>query len=191
LALPIALVVDQLDVAASAARAWFEQALAGRPGLSCRRVQLDLADGRSVAFTDADCVVVFNRGLHMAGCCPERCGADIPVCPVDQCRQKWLPHLHETGLLTVEIVPAAQGHPVVAGIQPFESRGASEPLEMPQDAKLLLTGRTVGGQFQPLAWTEDGPHGRAFHTALGSSADFGQPDFVRLLLNALAWVGQR
>jgi hypothetical protein len=58
---------------------------------------------------------------------------------------------------------------------------------------ILLTGRA--GELmphEPLAWTftrRDG--GRSFYTSLGHPKDFTQPDFQRLLLNAIYWAAGR
>ena len=193
----VALVACRLDADACAALALFEQAIARRCDVQCRRVELDAADAGSESLADVDCVVLFGRGLHVARRWADLDlaslgGADIPVCPVGQSfsgRQECLPHLGEKGLLKVEIAPAARSHPILEGVEPFVSRDVLQPVCISQDATLLLTGRTAG-EVQPAAWIEHGCRDRVFHTTLGSSEDFRQPDFVRLVLNALAWIGR-
>jgi hypothetical protein len=87
----------------------------------------------------------------------------------------------------VEIESAARWHPVLEGVEPFVSRlDAPEGDGVPEDAMLLLVGGS-SGTVQPVAWLRRS--GRAFHTRLGSVVDFQQPNFIRLLGNAVAWVG--
>ncbi len=59
----------------------------------------------------------------------------------------------------------------------------------PEDATVLLTGRTAR-EVRPVAWARRRCHGMVFCTTLGSAEDFRQPGFVRLMLNALAWIGR-
>jgi type 1 glutamine amidotransferase len=53
----------------------------------------------------------------------------------------------------------------------------------------VLIGRDLrSGEEQPVAWTYQRPDGgRSFYTSLGHPADFEDPSFRRLLLNATYW----
>ena len=106
----------------------------------------------------------------------------------------------------VAVADTAGDHPVLAGVEPFVSRGSlyRNP-RIVRDADVLLTG-TFGGSIHPVAWTletqtreiqtreiqtreiqtrENG--GRVFYTSLGHPHDFHRPAFLRLLANALHW----
>ena len=62
----VALAACRLDADACAALALFEQAIAGRRDMQCRRVEFDAADAGSESLADVDCVVLFRQGLHIA-----------------------------------------------------------------------------------------------------------------------------
>jgi type 1 glutamine amidotransferase len=49
-----------------------------------------------------------------------------------------------------------------------------------------LTG-TAGQKTEPIAWTRMCGSSRVFYTSLGHPADFEQPQFRRLLVNAIRW----
>ena len=87
----------------------------------------------------------------------------------------------------VKIVEAAENHPILQGVRPFCSHGALD--RNPNIAKnttLLLTGE-FSDHKHAVAWTREPYGGRVFYTSLGHPADFGEPDFLRLLSNALLW----
>lgn len=87
----------------------------------------------------------------------------------------------------VEVVEAAKGHPVTAGVEPFVSRGSlyKNPA-IAKDTTLLLVG-AAQRHTQPVAWTRLHHGGRVFYTSLGHADDFREPNFVRLLVNAVSW----
>ena len=89
--------------------------------------------------------------------------------------------------IEVGIVAAAEDHCVLAGVEPFVSRGSlyRNP-NIARDATVLLTG-TFSGHTHPVAWTRLHHGGRVFYTSLGHPDDFRQPNFLRLLLNAVLW----
>lgn len=64
--LRVALVAFRLDADARAALALLEQAIARGRDIQCRRVEFDAADAGSESLPDADCAVLFRRGLHIA-----------------------------------------------------------------------------------------------------------------------------
>jgi hypothetical protein len=177
--LQVALVAYQPDADAQAAMALFEQAIDGRLDLQCGRVEMDALDAGLSRLADADCVVVFGRELQVL--CPQM---DLAAAAraVSGSRTDYDRHVR------LEIEPAARWHPVLEGVEPFVSlHCAPEKDDMPGDATILLRGRSRG-VCQPVAWLHC-RYGRAFHTRLGSVADFDQADFIRVLLNAAAWVG--
>jgi hypothetical protein len=192
--LRVALVACTLDADACAALALFERAIARHGDIQCGRVEFESADARSEDLANVDCAVLFRRGLHIA-----RRWTDFgTVEPVEnQCRRE-TPHYcngcgfgDEGELLEakIEIAPAARRHPILDGVEPFVSYEALHGVCICPDATLLLTSR-AGGEVHPAAWIEPGRRDRVFHTTLGCAEDFGRPDFIRLMLNALTWIGR-
>jgi hypothetical protein len=176
----VALAAYQPDADARAAMASFQQAVAGRCDIQCRRVELDTVDADLESLADADCVVVFGQWLQVA-----RHWSDLGAAA----RAASGPERSRHRQVQVEIEAAARWHPVLEGVEPFVScLDAAEGVGVAADAMFLLNGR-IAGEVQPLAWVRR-RDGRQFHTRLGSAEDFHQPSFVRLLLNAIAWVGQ-
>jgi len=87
------------------------------------------------------------------------------------------------------IVTAATDHPILSGVKtPFISTGSlykTSPLA--GSAQLLLTGSIPDQKPEPVAWTNTYKGGRIFYTSLGHPDDFGNPQFRRLLINAVFW----
>ena len=157
---------------------------------------------------ETDVLLVFTRRLNTAGPELERfrqyCAAGKPLVGVrtaSHACQNWLAfdaevlggsydgHYGSGAVARVEIAGEAGGHPVLKGVEPFESRGSlyrNTPIA--DDAELLLTGRTPE-HFEPVAWTRRHRGGRIFYTSLGHQKDFWELDFLRLIDNAVNWVG--
>ncbi|MGD0896329.1 MAG: ThuA domain-containing protein [Thermoguttaceae bacterium] len=91
--------------------------------------------------------------------------------------------------MPLEVEPAEQAweHPVLAGVEPFVARGDPRgPVRVARAAEILLWG-FGGGLVKPLAWAWR-PRGRpVFYSLLGSPDDLRQPDFLRLMANAVRW----
>jgi hypothetical protein len=174
----VVLVAEQPDADTQAAMALFEQAIADRSAMHCERVEIARLDAGLNA-AGADSVVVFGRelqvlsaGTELAAVAPATAGSPAG------CDRR----------VRVELAPAARWHPVLEGFEPFLSRlAAADVSPLPDDATVLLGGRSITA-VEPVAWLRHG-HGRAFYTRLRSVADFQQPAFLRLLLHAVAWVG--
>jgi hypothetical protein len=174
----VALAAYGQDADADAAIRSFEQAIRGRSDLRCRRVGLDTRPRQLPSLADSDCVVVFGRGLHVA-----RCWTDL-----DDALMADGPRDGRGGPMEVEVAMALAWHPILEGVEPFVSRrGGYSGVRLPTDATVLLYGKT-GGTVLPLAWL-DHLGSRVFHSILGSPEDFRQPGFIRLVLNAIAWLG--
>jgi hypothetical protein len=203
--LQVALAASHPNAEISLAQVLFEQAIKRCGDAECCRVNLNSAGMDFDSLNDADCVVVFERGLHMA-----RHLSDIDLtgfASAESAGEDALP-------MTVEVTPENRWHPVLMGVEPFMSRlrlpnkkgTGSEPpspssaskracevpvpfLFIPPDATVLLNAKS-SKEMQPAAWVRHRRHGRAFHTVLGSPRDFRQPAFVHLIVNALTWIGQ-
>jgi hypothetical protein len=117
--------------------------------------------------------------------------------------QKWLEFDHLTlggdyhshygsGQATkVAIASGASDHPILKGIEAFES--TSKLYKNPhiaEDTKLLLTG-TIPEHTEPVAWTRKNHGGRVFYTSLGGPDDFQKKVFQTLLVNAIFWTAKR
>lgn len=93
-----------------------------------------------------------------------------------------------SGLVTkVAIANGATDHPILKGIEPFETTSKLYKNPRPaDDTKLLLTG-TIPDHTEPVAWTRNNRGGRVFYTSLGGPEDFGKKVFQTLLINAIFW----
>lgn len=90
----------------------------------------------------------------------------------------------------VEVATDAESHSILKDIKvrKWHSDGnlyLVKPLVDAQ-AKVLLTG-SVQDKVEPIAWTRMCGSSRVFYTSLGYPTDFEQPQFRRLLVNAIYW----
>lgn len=100
-------------------------------------------------------------------------------------------HGHGPNPSGTDVKPAAEAadHPILAGVQPlaWHSKGSlyfASPID--PKARVLLRG-SADGKTEPVAWTRSYRGGRIFYTSLGHADDFQEPQFQRLLLNAIRW----
>lgn len=106
-------------------------------------------------------------------------------------------HSGDVPVVTLSVPPGAAEHAVLAGVKPWESRCARMLHyyfdNLADNTQVLLTG-TDGVKSQPAAWVripKDKFRGRMFYTALGLPEDFKEPNYRRLLINAIFWVADR
>jgi len=85
--------------------------------------------------------------------------------------------------------PQAVNHAILKGVELPLLSGSSLYKTGPLAAgtELLLVGTIPDQQPEPVAWTNRCKDSRVFYTSLGSPADFENPQFRRLLINAVAW----
>ena len=89
------------------------------------------------------------------------------------------------------ITPAAgvDNHPILKGIElPLRSNGSlykASPLAA--GTTLLLVGTIPDQTPEPVAWTHQFKNSRVFYTSLGHPDDFANPQFRKLLTNAVFW----
>lgn len=93
----------------------------------------------------------------------------------------------------VAVVPGRADHPLLSGVKPakWHSAGSmyyTSPLA--DDATMLMLG-SADDETEPLTWYRSYRGGRVFYTGLGHPADFEEPPFRRLLLNAIFWAMDR
>ena len=183
LAMPLhtALVAEAQDADACASLASFRRAVERHGDVKYHCVELAAIDAGLENMADVDCVILFRQGLHIA-----RRWADIDVAPYavdNSCNRQYEP-------VQIVLDAAARQHPLVDGVGPFESCLDTASYELvPDDAKILLFGRTAI-QDRPVAWLEPLDNDHAFRTILGSPEDFRHPDFIRLVLSSLRWIGR-
>jgi len=100
---------------------------------------------------------------------------------------------HSAGpIMSIEVAASAERHPILAGVQLkavndalYKNDGHSS------DIHVLLQGNIHGQPAEAIAWTREYKGGRIFYTSLGAQDTFQQPDFRRMLANALFWTARR
>ena len=87
----------------------------------------------------------------------------------------------------VNIEPKAKDHPVLKGVAEFKTKGGlyKNP-NVADDVTVLLRG-SIPKESEPVAWVREKDGRRVFYTSLGTTDDFKDPNFIRLVLNGLAW----
>lgn len=88
-------------------------------------------------------------------------------------------------------VAASSKHPILNGVNP-EIRSTTHlyrSRNLAGTVTTLLTGVTEDGksEVEPVAWVNTAENRRVFYTSLGGPTDFENPDFRRLLRNAILW----
>ncbi|CAN5648073.1 hypothetical protein BH23PLA1_BH23PLA1_13440 [soil metagenome] len=99
---------------------------------------------------------------------------------------------HRVGPKTrIEAAPGAKDHPILSGVDlsDFQSVGSLYKVRPLADSTTpLLIGSIPVEEPEPVAWTNlSGSGGRVFYTSLGHKDDFLQPQFRKLLRNAIDW----
>jgi hypothetical protein len=181
----VILVADDQDADACASMASFQRRIERQNDMECRCV-----DWAAMLFglehvQDTDCVVVFRQGVHMVH--PRAASQNL-----DRYRgvSQNFAAAHKTERVLVKISEPSPKHPILEGMHSFEShQNLTFDAAVPDDATVLLVAH-ANNEVRPVAWLEEDSYGQAFYTTLGAPEDFRQPDFVRFVLNALAWIGR-
>jgi type 1 glutamine amidotransferase/nicotinamidase-related amidase len=96
--------------------------------------------------------------------------------------------------VTVQAASGAEDHPILAGVElkDLSSRGSLYKVSpLAKTSRPLLIGSIPGQPEEPVAWTNKRQTGgRTFYTSLGHPEDFEQPEFRRLLRNAVYWAAE-
>jgi putative heme-binding domain-containing protein len=89
------------------------------------------------------------------------------------------------------VIGDAAKHPILAGVEPTSWHAVGELYQVRpvnDDCNVLLKASIPGQPQEPVAWfrfyKQKAP---VFYTSLGHPEHFGQPQFVKLLTNAVAW----
>ena len=98
-------------------------------------------------------------------------------------------HFGNGPVTTVAHAPTGTAHPILKDIKlPFTSSGSlyqNNPIA--DTARILLTGTIPSESPEPVAWTHRYGASRIFYTSLGGVGDFNNPEFRKLLINAIFW----
>ena len=162
------------------------------------------------AIEETDVLLVFTRRLNVDGGELERfkayCGEGRPIVGVrtaSHAFQNWLGfdrevlggnyrmHWEHGPRARVRFEPASEGHPLLEGVAELSSAGSlyrNTPIAT--GASLLMSASTEEHD-EPVTWTRTHAGGRVFYTSLGHQEDFEEPNFLRLLANAVLWCGGR
>jgi len=190
-----------------------EEHLGGRYEVDCSRAFAKSKDDLPGLenLEDSDCMVLFARRMEIDGEQLERIkrycrrgGPIVAIRTASHAMQNWLQfdkevlggdysRYYSNEVTEVAIGEAAKDHAVLAGVEPFASRGTlyKNP-NVADDVTVLLTGSFLGQRHpvtraHPVAWVRPYRGGRVFYTSLGHPDDFRRPSFLRLLGNALQW----
>ena len=89
------------------------------------------------------------------------------------------------------VTPAAKAknHPILAGVElPFTSDGSLYEVQpLGKSTTRLLVGTIPDKEPEPVAWTNSYKGARVFYTSLGHPDDFKNPEFRKMLINAVFW----
>ena len=163
------------------------------------------------AIEETDVLLVFTRRLNVDGEELERfrayCREGRPIVGVrtaSHAFQNWLAFdremlggnyqmhwAHGPKARMSDSSPAQKAIPVLEGVEEFSSAGSlyrNTPIAT--DASLLMSASTDEHE-EPVTWTRTHAGGRVFYTSLGHQEDFEEPNFLRLLANAILWCGGR
>ena len=95
-------------------------------------------------------------------------------------------------ITTIDVVAGAESHPILRGVKLataaealYKNSGHSA------DINILLRGTIPDEPTEPIAWTREHRGGRVFYTSLGAQPTFLDPNFRRMLANALFWAARR
>jgi putative membrane-bound dehydrogenase-like protein len=93
---------------------------------------------------------------------------------------------HGTGEFEEKILQP--NHPVFEGVQPIKSWDETYVHEKHNPDRQVLAERVDGAHHEPYTWVRESGRGRVFYTAWGhDERTWGNPNFQRLLLNAISW----
>lgn len=93
----------------------------------------------------------------------------------------------------VETAGTGESHPVLEGVGEITSLKLYKAGKLGDGTTLLQVGSISGKKDSknPVTWVNDFKGARHFYTSLGVPADFEDPDFIRLLENAIFWVCEK
>jgi len=82
-------------------------------------------------------------------------------------------------------------HPVLKGVGPIASKGPYRFEKLADKATVVQVVASDKKVKAPASWTHEYKGGRTFYSTMGRAEDFQNPDFRRLLENAIFWTARR
>jgi type 1 glutamine amidotransferase/nicotinamidase-related amidase len=101
---------------------------------------------------------------------------------------------HSAGpVATITAASGGMDHPILKGVElPLLSNGSLyRPSPLAAVAQLLLVGTIPDQPAEPVAWTHRYKNSRVFYTSLGHPDDFQDPQFRKMLANAVFWAMEK
>jgi type 1 glutamine amidotransferase len=102
-------------------------------------------------------------------------------------------HYRSGPKVTVTPAAGAANHPILAGVKlPFTTDGAlykTKPLA--KSTTPLLIGTIPDESPEPIAWANQSGKSRVFYTSLAYIDDFENPQFMKMMVNAVFWAMNR
>lgn len=159
------------------------------------------------ALETCDVALFFTRRLRIDGPDLDRvkqyCESGKPIVAVRTAShgfQNWLEfdkeilggnyrgHFREGPVQKAVPTPDAEKHPVMNGIGTIESEySLYRTAPVAPDVTVLMNASIPNEASQPAVWVREYREARVFYTSLGGPKDFENPQFRRLLTNALHW----
>ncbi|MGF1581846.1 MAG: ThuA domain-containing protein [Gemmataceae bacterium] len=90
----------------------------------------------------------------------------------------------------VQVTNIKGDHPILKGVKPFQSYRLYKTGPLPKTTTVLQEG-SIGNQKHPVTLINSYKGGRMFYTSLGVVEDFDDPNFRRMLVNAIFWTTRR
>jgi type 1 glutamine amidotransferase len=90
----------------------------------------------------------------------------------------------------ISVAPNAENHTILKGVsfEGFVGNGSLYKVSpLAKSTTPLLIGKIEQQPAEPIAWTHTFHDGRVFYTSLGHVGDFENPEFNKLLVNAIFW----
>jgi arylsulfatase A-like enzyme/type 1 glutamine amidotransferase len=86
---------------------------------------------------------------------------------------------------------AQKNHPVLNGVGPIASTGPYRFEKLSDKATVIQVVDAAKKVKAPASWVHEYQGGRTFYSTMGRAEDFQNPDFRRLLENAIFWTARR
>lgn len=210
--LVVCLVAGSTEYEPNVSLAKLQKHLEANHGVKCTRAFIKGKDVGNLPGLEnldtCDVMVLFTRRLTISGEQLQRvkkyCQSGKPIVGIrtaSHAFQNWLEldkevlggnykgHYKDGPITLVKIED--KSHPILKGVTPFKSVASLyKNTGLAKDVHLLLTG-TIPEHSEPLAWTRNHKGGRVFYTSLGHQRDFEEPQFIRLVTNAIHWAAGR
>jgi len=132
-----------------------------------------------------------SHPFHLRNQQPSDGFTDWPSFDADVLGGNYTNHYGNDLVATISRIQQQTDHTILKGVasEPFAAGGSLYKVSpLNSKATPLLIGKLDGQTPEPVAWTFiRNDSGRTFYTSLGAAKDFENPDFTRMLRNAVDW----